>query len=184
MISEQVIYKFRNFDPITHFIIAPEGLSRFYAKGFSGEVLATWMTTRDRLHEIEDFSDYLSHLYTTLSIQRFPNAKKILLGFSQGGTVAFRWLHARKVDFDYFIAYSCWIPEDINFQTSKTVLGEIKLIYTYGSEDKFLTTDIIKKIAGIAKKNKLTMEIEKYEGTHRIDIEQLTKIFLSFIQAY
>ena len=56
MLSEQMLYKFKEFDPETHFVIAPEGLSRFYVNGFGGEVVASWMTKRDRLEEIHDFS--------------------------------------------------------------------------------------------------------------------------------
>ena len=37
MRCEQMIYKFSNFDSATHFIIAPEGLSRFYLNGFGGD---------------------------------------------------------------------------------------------------------------------------------------------------
>jgi hypothetical protein len=44
-------------------IIAPEGLSRFYRKGFSGDVVASWMTKDDRLDDMEDYVRYLNDLH-------------------------------------------------------------------------------------------------------------------------
>ncbi|HKK87422.1 MAG TPA: hypothetical protein VJ917_01145, partial [Saprospiraceae bacterium] len=106
MTCEQMLYKFRDFDPEKHLVVAPEGLNRFYSKGFSGEVLATWMTSRDRIKEIEDFSAYLSDLYQHYSIQLPERCKKIVLGFSQGGTTAYRWLHREKIELDLLLGYA------------------------------------------------------------------------------
>mgnify|MGYP006154491927 FL=1 len=75
MLSEQMLYKFKDFDPETHFVIAPEGLSRFYVNGFGGEVVASWMTKRDRLEEIHDFSVFCSTLYDTY-VQKLPESCK------------------------------------------------------------------------------------------------------------
>ncbi|MEE9438340.1 MAG: hypothetical protein V3V14_05025, partial [Saprospiraceae bacterium] len=137
MLCEQMLYKFKNFDPSTHFIVAPEALSRFYLEGYSGDVVATWMTSRDRLLEIEDYSNYLSQLYNEYLDQLPNDCKKIIFAFSQGGTTAFRWLHQKNIDVDFLIPYSCWIPEDIDLKLSKTKLDNVKMIYTYGIQDQF-----------------------------------------------
>ncbi|MFQ3349793.1 MAG: hypothetical protein ACI87X_000579, partial [Candidatus Arcticimaribacter sp.] len=63
MLAEQMLYKFKEFDLETHFVVAPEGLSRFYLNGFGGDVVSSWMTKRDRLEEIHDFSVYCSTLF-------------------------------------------------------------------------------------------------------------------------
>ena len=125
MLSEQMLYKFKDFDPETHFVIAPEGLSRFYVNGFGGEVVASWMTKRDRLEEIHDFSVYCSTLYDTY-VQKLPEScKTIIMGFSQGGVTAMRWLHHLDVTVDFLIPYACWIPEDIDYSTAKTDWNKI-----------------------------------------------------------
>jgi predicted esterase len=130
MLSEQMLYKFKDFDPETHFVIAPEGLSRFYVNGFGGEVVASWMTKRDRLEEIHDFSVYCSTLYDTY-VQKLPEScKTIIMGFSQGGVMAMRWLHHLDVTVDFLIPYACWIPEDIDYLTAKTDWNKICKIFT------------------------------------------------------
>ncbi|WP_235298089.1 alpha/beta hydrolase [Portibacter marinus] len=182
MTCEQMLYKFSDFDPETHFVVAPEALNRFYANGFSGEVVASWMTKRDRLHEITDFSYYLSKLYHVYSNQLPNGTRKVLLGFSQGGTTMYRWLHARKISADMLIPYSCWIPEDIDLKVSKTKLNEMTTIYTYGAKDQFFKEDTHDKIIEVIKKNELDITFEEYDGNHRVDRTQLHKIFKKYIE--
>ena len=59
----------KNFLPITSegiLVIASEALSRFYVKGFAGEVGASWMTREDRMSEIKDYVRYLDNLYAEI----------------------------------------------------------------------------------------------------------------------
>ena len=182
MLSEQMLYKFKEFDPETHFVIAPEGLSRFYVNGFGGEVVASWMTKRDRLEEIHDFSVYCSALYDSY-VQKLPEScKTIIMGFSQGGVTAMRWLHHLNVTVDFLLPYACWIPEDIDYTTAKTDWSKICKISTYGAEDQFLNEKKIIEIQEICKAGNLDFHNEIYTGDHRVDKKQLKKIFKQYIE--
>ena len=182
MLAEQMIYKFKNFDPELHFVVSPEALSRFYVNGFGGEVVASWMTKRDRLEEIDDFSNYCSTLYNQYLNKLSRDCKSIIIGFSQGGVIAMRWLHNLKVEADFLIPYACWIPEDIDFKTAKTKFGKICKIFTYGESDQFLNDQRLKEIKEILKAGNLDFHIEKYPGDHRIDKKHLQKIFKQYIE--
>ena len=182
MLSEQMLYKFKDFDPETHFVIAPEGLSRFYVNGFGGEVVASWMTKRDRLEEIHDFSVYCSALYDSY-VQKLPEScKTIIMGFSQGGVTAMRWLHHLNVTVDFLLPYACWIPEDIDYAAAKTDWSKICKIFTYGAEDQFLNEKKIIEIQEICKAGNLDFHHEIYTGDHRVDKKQLKKIFKQYIE--
>ena len=182
MLAEQMLYKFKNFDPELHFVVSPEALSRFYVNGFGGEVVASWMTKRDRLEEIDDFSNYCSTLYNQYLNKLSRDCKSIIIGFSQGGVTAMRWLHNLKVEADFLIPYACWIPEDIDFKTAKTKFGKICKIFTYGESDQFLNDQRLKEIKEILKAGNLDFHIEKYPGDHRIDKKHLQKIFKQYIE--
>ena len=182
MQCEQVLYKFSGFDPEEHLVVAPEGLNRFYANGFGGEVVASWMTKRDRLEEIKDFSDYLTKLYQQHIDQLPSNCIKVMLGFSQGGTTLYRWLNSQKAVCDHLIAYSCWIPEDINLKRSVTNLNDANQIFTYGKQDQFLTERRIEQIQEVISGNFLKVIMEPYEGLHRIDKDQLVYLFDKYIK--
>ncbi len=181
MQCEQVLYKFSDFDPAEHFVVAPEALNRQYLKGFGGEAVATWMTSRDRLEEIEDFSNYLTTLYKNLGEQVPASCKKIILGFSQGGTTAHRWLHHSEISAEVLITYSGWIPEDIDLRQNKTDLDKLKLLYTYGTEDVFLSAERMDMQKKVISKNKLDIEILSYRGEHKIDKGQLAFLFESYL---
>ena len=182
MLCEQILYKFKAFNSEEHFVVAPEALLRFYEKDFGGPVVASWMTKRDRLEEIEDFSEYLSGLYSSFGTKLPQACLKSILAFSQGGTTAFRWLHARNVEVDHLIPYACWIPEDISLSESKTDLSKINILFTYGTEDQLLTEKRIVMINEVIAQNKLTVKLLHYKGDHRVKKEQLQKIFEHYIK--
>src|SRR6187397_2460650 len=78
MQAKKFIHEFESLVKPGVWVVAPEGLSRFYRKGFGGDVVASWMTSDDRLLEIEDYVDFLDTLHTSLASNK-PK-KTILLG--------------------------------------------------------------------------------------------------------
>ncbi len=181
MVCEQIVYKFAEFDPQEHYIVAPEGMHKLYSEGFGGAVVATWMTKRDRLKEIQDFSVYLSTLYKQESA-KVTQAKKILFGFSQGGTTLFRWLHREQINADVLMGYTCWVPEDIDLTKSETDLDLLKKIYTYGTKDQFLTDERLAMLKTVVAKNHLDIEMLPFDGEHKIYKEQLKELYHNFIE--
>lgn len=177
MRCEQMLFKFSSFDPETHFVVAPEGLSRFYLNGFGGEVVSSWMTSRDRLLEIEDMSNYLSLLYQKFTAQLPVKTKKVIFGFSQGGTMMFRWLHQNLIEHDHLLAYSCWLPEDINLKESKSNLYSNLIHYTYGRQDQYLTQERMQALKDIVTSNDLFFQFSPYEGDHRVSRKQLELLY-------
>ena len=77
------IQKFKNLNQEI-LIVAPEGMHRFYKKGNSGRVGASWMTKEARETDISDNMIYLNALDIEVA-RKYPITKRILLGFSQGG---------------------------------------------------------------------------------------------------
>jgi predicted esterase len=150
-------------------------------KGFSGDVVATWMTKQDRLTEIDDFSIYLSDLYEKYTNQIPKGCKRIIFGFSQGGTSAFRWMYKNKVSYDKILAYSSWIPEDLDFSKSQTPIHEKKIIYTIGKQDQFTSEEKRALLKEIIRRNGLHVDFEYYDGMHRVEKKQLKYIFKKHI---
>ena len=110
-LSSFFIRKFGNL-PADVLIVAPEGMHRFYLKGSSGRVGASWMTKEMRDFDIADNISWLSALDQEISA-RFAPSKKFLLGFSQGGSTAVRWKMHGPVKFDgLFIWASDFPPEE------------------------------------------------------------------------
>src|SRR5690606_41470350 len=64
------IKKFNTLNPEKYFIVAPEGLHRFYLNGSSGRVGASWMTKEDRENDIKDYINYLNHLWDSIQTEK------------------------------------------------------------------------------------------------------------------
>ena len=61
-LAEYFIKKFEDLDPTKNFIIAPQGLSKYYLQGVYGRVGASWMTKEDRLTEIANQYAYIDEV--------------------------------------------------------------------------------------------------------------------------
>lgn len=162
------------------YVVSVEGPNRFYWKGVTGDPVTTWMTKHHRLDEIRDNNQYLSQVYESTILQN-NRSKKILLGFSQGGTTIWRWIHECKPEFDVFICYAGWIPEDIDLSILKDYLKAKQLIFVYGAEDEYLTVDRVELIQEIIRTSGLSIQVIKTTGKHSINKEVIGKIMNSII---
>ena len=169
MLAEFFIKK---FEPILNddtCVIAPEGLSKFYTKGFYGRVGATWMTKEDRETEIKDYINYLNQLHQFICEQNNnTDLKTNLLGFSQGGATVSRWAANEKAKFSNLILWASVFPEDMNFEqvnTSNTFL-------LYGDEDEFAAEEKVNQQTELLN-NKAHFTIIKFKGKHDIPKEVL-----------
>jgi len=163
-------YFIKKFEPILGneiVIIAPEGLSRFYLDGVdtNSRVGACWMTKENREEEIIDYIHYLNQLYATILEQNDNKQLKInIVGFSQGGATASRWIADGKVNCTNFILWASIFPDDMNFMA----FGKISTFFIYGDEDQFVTKERLKYQKEIFKKSDLKVKTAVFKGGHDI----------------
>lgn len=176
-LASKIIHKFDNFEEEEVFVVAPEGLSRFYFGGFTGKVGASWMTKADREQEIEDYCRYIQQVYDGY-VNDFPEAARIhLLGFSQGGVTATRFLLLQKPQNIFsLILWGSDIPPDLDYKKNKAFLDAIQLHWIYGKQDQFLTEDRIVQLKKRFEQFGLAPKITTFEGKHEIDRPTLTSL--------
>ena len=176
-LAEYFIKKFKVLDDGKTVIIAPEALSKFYLKEFSGRVGATWMTKYERDSEIKDYINYLNQLYKTV-IKDF-DVKKLrinILGFSQGTATVARWCMNETIKYDRLILWAGYFGNGI-----QDIIDPIKLIdkavaLCYGKEDEFLVKINIQEYERDIQKVIPHVHIHTFEGGHTVDEELLLKI--------
>jgi len=173
MLADQLLRKFSVVEQDQNYFLAPEGLSKFYWGGLrSQEVVSSWMTKRERLDEIEDYTNYLEKVYA--EVDHF-NEKK-LFGFSQGGTTMWRFIHAKRPDFQVFINWAGNIPMDIDILEMRDYLKNKKLVYVSGSKDEFVTPEKLEYLKNYCAEIDLQIDFHIFEGKHRIENSFLSKI--------
>ncbi|MGB1017517.1 MAG: alpha/beta hydrolase [Chitinophagales bacterium] len=150
------------------FIIAPEGLSRFYWRDFSNNPVASWMTKTDREVDIDDNMKYLSKLYKSLfSKVNLSNIKVNYLGFSQGAATLSRWLFQENLKVNNVFFYAGNIATDLNYASSKQYINA-NLYFIYGDNDFFIKQKDADALLFFFKKNNLKLNIFTFEGKHII----------------
>lgn len=168
-LASNLIRKFTDIDDGTTFVLSPEGLSRFYWKGLSGEVGASWMTRHDRLDEIEDYTRFISELFETYRQQLPADVQINFLGFSQGVATQCRWITARQPKFHHLIIWAGLFPEDIDYHPFEAYLADKQIHFVYGDQDQFVTPARIEWQQNFAKEQKLTYQLHTFQGKHEID---------------
>ncbi len=171
------IHKFEAIAGEDTFIIAPEGLSRFYWGGFTGDVVASWMTRGDRLDEIADYCNYLQTIYDQYTAQMPDNVKIILFGFSQGCATQMRWMMQNQPRFDTLLLWAGSLPDDLDFSERRDYFNAGQLLWTYGTEDQFIKDSFLEKQRQIMLDYDLKFDVSVYEGKHQIYREALRERF-------
>ncbi len=166
----------RKFDVLAAentFILAPEGLSRFYTEGLSGKVGASWMTKEDRLTEIADYANYLSILYDQFVPQLAEDVRIILFGFSQGSATQLRWMMHTFPRFDALVLWAGLVPEDLDYRPHAEYFANRDLHFVYGTKDPFITPERLSGHERLLAEQRLDFQVHTFDGAHTVDRETL-----------
>jgi predicted esterase len=154
-----------------HLFIAPEGLSRYYRNGFSGSVVASWMTKEDRSYEIKNYVSYLEKLLLTLD-----SSKKSVnvLGFSQGVATASRWVSHSKNHFDKVVLWAGEPASDIEYSSNEHKIGA--LLYVVGKDDPYIEANQLAMIKDRFEVAQMKVQYITFDGKHELNEAILSQI--------
>ena len=166
----------RKFDQIAgpeDYVIAPEGLSRFYWGGLTGKVAASWMTSADRLDEIADYTAMLSTIFQQQRALVPEDVQVMLFGFSQGCATVVRWMLREQPDFDQLWLWAGQIPEDVSYDEVRAQWNTKNLHAFAGKEDPLITPERIELHRRYIAAAGLNFQEHNYDGDHRVLREAL-----------
>ena len=168
-LASYFIRHFESLDDGNTLIIAPEGMHRFYNEGVAGRVGASWMTKEDRENDIRDYVHYLNEVYHQVMRYREPEDIKVrILGFSQGGATACRWVANRIVKVDQVVLWASSFPPDLNFDADRRYFNELDLQVLIGDQDEFIDADGVQKQKALFDKMGLKYTFTGFKGKHTI----------------
>lgn len=169
-LAQYFIRKFRPFFG-SILVVAPEGMHRFYLKGSSGRVGASWMTKEAREDDIRDNIQWLTALDQKISDEFHPK-RRILLGFSQGGATAARWFHHSPIHFDALILWACVFPPDLSAR--EEIKAGTEHHFVIGSEDEFYSGEQQDALINFYRER--GYHTHRFDGKHDIDSTLLDRI--------
>ena len=170
------LLNFDDFNPEKSLILAPEGLSKFYLKGFDGRVGASWMTKENREFEIQD----QLHLVDNLLAEIDPNGDKKLnlLGFSQGAAVACRWYQYTTRKVENLILWGAGLPIETDAKMAQKY-NECNTTLVLGDEDEFIKQERLVQYFQTLEDLNFSHNVITYKGGHKIEKEGLEQVKFS-----
>ena len=133
-LTEFFLKKFEILDPKSNFVLAPQGLSKYYLNGFTGRVGASWMTKEDRLTEMENQLRYIDAVVQSEIGDRKTDT--VLLGFSQGTAAMLRYAAHANLSIQKMIVWAGTIPPELS-PDMVTHWPEFDAHFLVGDEDQF-----------------------------------------------
>lgn len=137
-LSRYFIQYFNELNPEENYIIAPQAQSKHYLKNQYKHVGSSWLTKEKTQQEIPNVLNYLDSVYKAEQIPNHLNV--IILGFSQGVSVATRWVAQRNIKCDTLVLYAGKIPREFSKDDFKHI-SSIKLIV--GDKDEYVTHEVL-----------------------------------------
>ena len=181
MLSEFFIQKFDQIKDKNTLIIAPEALNRFYIDTNYGRVGASWMTKEERQTDIDENIKYLNGLMNIINKEIGHNRFKInVLGFSQGGATACRWVFSSDVKIENLIMWAGDIPKDTLTEENKLKWTGINTHLVMGKKDELINENMKAKFLKLVTDYKLDYKLTLYDGDHRVYTDVLKELVKSF----
>ncbi len=174
-LSKYFINYFSGLNAEENYIIAPQAPSKYYQGKSFKHVGASWLTRENTAMETQNILNYVDAVFENeLSSVK---SKLIILGYSQGVSIATRWVASRKIQCDKLILHSGGIPNELQTQDFEFLKPTAQVIYLYGDKDQYITEarETEEKLKG-SKLFQNRLKIEVFEGIHEVNREFLLKL--------
>ena len=152
------------------YLVAPEGLSRYYVNHLRREVGASWMTSEDRLVAIANYVRYLDALYEhVFATVRRTQVTVTVLGFSQGAATVARWISHGRAIADRLVLWGELLPPDLDLDSAWGKLEDARLTFVAGRDDTYVDETRLTDSEALLLDRDIPYEIVRYDGGHSID---------------
>ncbi len=143
-LSRFFLKHFEGLPPDENYIIAPQAPSKYYLTNEYKHVGASWLTKENTALETKNVLTYLDAVWEAENIPE--NCKLIVLGFSQGVSIATRWVAHKKLPIHQLVLYAGGIPNelrptDFNFLAQ----NKTKIKIFMGNKDEYITEKRLKE---------------------------------------
>ncbi|MEM6685609.1 MAG: esterase [Bacteroidota bacterium] len=167
-LSRYFIQYFTALNPVENYVIAPQASSKYYLKNEYKHVGASWLTKENTQAEIKNVMANLNAIYQAEQIPEHVNF--FVLGFSQGVSVAMRWVARHQIHCDKLMIYAGSIPTELTREDFAFINPQkTKILNIVGLQDEYFTEERMQqehtKMQSLFGTNYI---YKTYEGTHTV----------------
>lgn len=173
-LSRYFLKYFKGLNAKENYIIAPQAPSKYYIQP-KMHVGANWLTRDETKVGMRNILNYFDAIFETEAIPKDKNL--IILGYSQGVSVAMRYMVFRKLQCSQLILHSGGIPKeliatDFEYLNSST---SVKLIY--GTSDEYLDEERIESESDRAiELFGSKVQFLPFDGTHVVNVDLINDL--------
>ena len=122
-----------------NYIIAPQAQSKYYIAPKYKHVGSSWLTKENTIKETENIMRYFD---AVLKAEQIPkNVNFIVLGYSQGVSVAMRYVVKRNLFCNQLVLMSGGIPKELIAKDFDFLNGKTKVSLIYGTQDEYMNKE-------------------------------------------
>ncbi|WP_299275012.1 esterase [uncultured Psychroserpens sp.] len=164
-LSRYFLKYFKGLDTKDNYIIAPQAQSKYYITSKFKHVGASWLTRENTSLETKNVMTYFDSIFEQEQLPDRINL--IVMGYSQGVSVAMRYLAKRQLQCSHLILHSGGIPEELTAHDFKFFSGKTSLIY--GINDEYLNDERMQREQSKAQNLFNNLDIIPFEGIHEVN---------------
>jgi predicted esterase len=167
-LSRYFLKYFKTLNSEENYFIAPQAPSKYYLKSNFKYVGSCWLTKENTVKDTENVMHYFDSIFENEKIPQHINL--IIFGYSQGVSVAMRYVVKRKLNCTKLILHSGGIPIELGANDFSFLKAQVKLIC--GNKDTFLNEKRLQ--SEIKKAQQLfenQLEVIIFNGKHEVNVE-------------
>ena len=172
-LSRYFLKYFKGLNAEENYIIAPQAPSKSYIQPTFKHIGASWLTKENTQTETENIMHYID---AVLEKENIPsNLNFIILGYSQGVSIAMRYVAKRQLQSDKLVLMSGGIPKELVKDDFKFFNANVKHIY--GTHDEYLDEERMRYETNRIKEIfEDRVEIIPFDGKHIVNVELINSL--------
>lgn len=173
-LSRYFMKYFKDLNPEENYVIAPQAQSKYYLNNKYTHVGASWLTKENTEEEFENVLNYLKEVFKAEGLDKVENLN--VLGYSQGVSIATRFVAREKIQCKNLILLSGKVPQELATKDFE-FLTDTKFSFIYGTQDEYLKAGVVKveheRLKELFPKN---LNVITFDGGHEVRPEILSNI--------
>lgn len=171
-LSRYFLKYFKQLNAEENYIIAPQASNKYYLNSAFKHVGASWLTKENTIAETENVMRYLD---AVLEAENIPKDKKLIVfGYSQGVSIATRYVVKKQLQCNQLVLHSGGIPKELVVEDFEFLKAKVSLVY--GKDDAYLNEErmaIETKRAIELFGNNIT--IIPFDGVHEVNVALINR---------
>lgn len=172
-LSRYFLKYFKGLHADENYIIAPQAASKYYIQPGFKHVGSSWLTKENTVKETENIMNNFDAIFEAENIPNDVNI--IMFGYSQGVSVAMRYVAKRQLQCGQLVLHSGGIPKELEPEDFAFLKAKVSLIC--GTQDEYLTTERLqsetKKGQNLFKEN---LNVLLFDGKHEVNVELINNL--------